>query len=347
MDGGDDRMTPPGQDADPLLQASAWLAAGDRVALATVIKTWGSAPRSAGSQMCINESREFVGSVSGGCVEGAVIQEAEALLASGGRKTLTFGVTDDQAWEVGLACGGQIQIFVEALVEPRWLEELLETRAGGRPLVAALNLESGDRTLLTSELEGATEAGEGGLLSEARIRVRLDRSELWAGPDGDRFLQVFNPPVRVLVVGAVHIAQPLSAMVREAGLDVVVIDPREAFATEARFPGTEFRRAWPAEALDEIGIDHRTAIVTVTHDPKLDDPALQAALRSPAFYIGALGSRRTHAKRLARLHEAGFTDDDVARIHSPVGLDIGARTPGEIAASVLAEIIRVLRTDRD
>ncbi len=160
---------------------------------------------------------------------------------------------------------------------------------------------------------------------------------------GDTFLHVFNPPLRLVVVGAVHIAQPLSAMAAEAGYDVTVVDPRAAFATEERFPGIDLMRAWPGEGLAEVGLERRTALVTVTHDPKLDDPALQAALASDVFYIGALGSRRTHGARLKRLREAGLSEEDLERIHAPVGLDLGARTPGEIAASVVAEIIQVLR----
>jgi xanthine dehydrogenase accessory factor len=328
--------------ADPLRQASAWLEGGERVALATVLKTWGSAPRKAGAQMSINGQRAFVGSVSGGCVESAVIQESEEIMASGEGKLLSFGITDDEAWEVGLACGGQLEVFVEPLHDTAWLTELLAARDDGQAVVVALDMDTGRRTLFYAGEHGVAEP-TAGLLSAAEAAVVSDRSERWEGPDGNFFLQVFNPPVRVLIVGAVHIAQPLSVMVRESGLDVAVIDPREAFATEARFPDTTLHRAWPGEALDRIGINRRTAIVTVTHDPKLDDPALQAALRSPAFYIGALGSRRTHAKRVARLQEAGFTEDDIARVHAPVGLDIGARTPGEIAVSVLAEIISVLR----
>jgi len=334
-----------GDPSDPLQQAATWLAEGHSVALATVIETWGSAPRKAGAQMCVNGDRDFVGSVSGGCVEGAVIQEAESLMASGGGKMLSFGVSDEQAWEVGLACGGRLEVYVEAVQDPTWLTALLSARASGGSVVLALDLDSGTRTLVAMGSE-APEASPD-LLEAAAIAARRDSSKRWEAADGDVFLQVFNPPVRMVIVGAVHIAQPLSVMAREAGLDVTVVDPREAFATESRFPDTALHRSWPAEALDRIGLDQRTAIVTVTHDPKLDDPALQRALASPAFYIGALGSRKTHAKRVGRLEEAGFTAEDIARIHAPVGLDIGARTPGEIAASVLAEVIRVLRSDPD
>lgn len=329
-----------GTSPDPLTAAAEWGRGGDAVALATVLKTWGSAPRQPGAQMCIRADRTFVGSVSGGCVEGAVIQEALGLIESGGHKLLEFGVSDEEAWEVGLACGGRVEVFVEALSDADWLHDVLSAREIKRGCVLAWDLGDATRQLLfpLDESEEGTR-----LESVARDALRRDRSERWEIGGRAYFLQVFNPPVQVVIVGAVHIAQPLAAMVHEAGFNVAVVDPREAFATEERFPNTPLHRAWPAEALDDIGIGHRTAIVTVTHDPKLDDPALQSALASPAFYVGALGSRRTHAKRVERLQEAGFEEDQIARIHAPVGLDIGARSPGEIAASVLAEIVRELR----
>jgi xanthine dehydrogenase accessory factor len=232
------------------------------------------------------------------------------------------------------------------------LKRVLADRDGGRALVLATELGSGlmsgpehGKEWLIDPTEEDTSVPPS-LAAAALAALRADRSQIHE-EDGNRiFLHVFNPPVRVIVVGAVHIAQPLAAMVREAGFSVTVVDPREAFATEDRFPGVPLRNEWPDVALDTLGIDHRTAIVTVTHDPRLDDPALQAALRSDAFYIGALGSRRTHGKRLNRLQEAGFSEADCDRIHAPIGLDISARTPGEIAASVLAEIVAVLRLPR-
>jgi xanthine dehydrogenase accessory factor len=335
-------MTDDASPSDPLHAAADWLARDGAVGLATVVRTWGSAPRQAGAQMCVGVSGDLVGSVSGGCVEGAVIQEIEGLLESGGHEILSFGVSDEEAWEVGLACGGEVDVLAEVLDDAPWLHEVLDARDSGEAIVVAIDLGTGERTVVRPLDDG--EAGSAELLEAARAAVREDRSTTWEADDRTYLLQVFNPPVRVLVVGAVHIAQPLAAMARHAGFDVAVIDPRAAFATESRFPETELVRRWPAEALAEMGVDHRTAVVTVTHDPKLDDPALRTALRSPAFYVGALGSRRTHARRVGRLEEAGFSDEEIERIHAPVGLDIGARTPGEIAASVLAEIVDVLRT---
>ncbi len=320
----------PGDQLQPLATAADWLSAGKPVALATVIRTWGSAPRHAGAQMCIDGDRDFIGSVSGGCVEGAVIQEAEELLRSGGVKLLEYGVTEDQALDA-----------------PPWLDQVLRLRSAGEAVVIATQLSSGRRTVVRPEAEvpiGEPAETIPGLDEAARAAALADASIRWEAPDGSSlFLHVLNPAVRILVVGAVHIAQALSAMAREAGFHVSIVDPRAAFAKESRFPGVAVHQQWPAEALAAIGIHRRTAVVTVSHDPKLDDPALHAALASPAFYVGALGSRKTHKKRVARLSDAGFSESDIARVRAPVGLDIGARTPGEIAASVLAEIVQELR----
>lgn len=231
------------------------------------------------------------------------------------------------------------------------LRQVNAIREAGESAVVATDLATGAQEILrplSVDSEGAggadaTASDSSDLMHAARAALAQDRSEVWEDGDRSIFLQVFNPPVRVIIVGAVHIAQSLSVMVREAGFEVSVIDPREAFATSDRFPGVDLHCAWPEAAMEKVGLDHRAAIVTVTHDPKVDDPALQAALASPAFYIGALGSRRTQAKRLDRLRAAGFDDAALERIHAPVGLDIGARSPGEIAGSVLAEIIQTLR----
>ena len=223
------------------------------------------------------------------------------------------------------------------------LRALLEARERSEAVVLATDLETGEEELLRP-LQSATGTGAP-IVEAAREALYADRSCTFETDSGRTFLHVFNPPVRVIIVGAVHIAQPLSAMATSAGYVVTVVDPREAFATEERFPGIRLLKAWPEECLAELGLDRRTALVTVTHDPKLDDPALRAALASPVFYIGALGSRRNHGVRLERLRASGFSDDDLARIHAPVGLDIGALTPGEIAASILAELVQVLRTE--
>jgi len=245
-------------------------------------------------------------------------------------------------------------------VRPELLTALTAALDAGRPVVWASRATTGEEALLRP-LEGTNappeagaergvEAGAPGAeaeadwpMDEARRALLEDRSFAVDTPRGEVFLRAYNPPVRVVVVGAVHAAQPLVGMVRTAGYRPVVVDPRTAFATAERFPGTRLLTSWPAEALAEVAPDHRTAVVTLTHDPKLDDPALVTALATPAFYVGALGSSRTHQRRLERLGQAGVGAEALARIHAPVGLDIGARSPEEIAVAILAQIVDRLR----
>ena len=309
--------------------ALAWHRDGRGAALATVMETWGSAPRPTGSQLAVSGRGEMMGSVSGGCVEGAVVEEAMAALADGQPRVLTFGVSDDEAFAVGLACGGRISVLVEpvgAALPEHLLAEIVGARAARRPIAYVVDLQTWDRRL----------AVPGPDLAD---RFRADKS----GIDEDRFVAIHNPPLRLAVVGAVHIAQALVPMARACGYDCLIIDPREAFGSRARFPDEALSHDWPDEALATFGLDARTAVVTLTHDAKLDDPAIRAALGSGIFYLGCLGSTRTHAKRVARLTEAGFGPDQIARIHAPVGLDIGAKSPSEIAVSIMAQITKVLR----
>ena len=225
------------------------------------------------------------------------------------------------------------------------LERLLRHRDGKSPVVLATNLKTGgERLVYPGDLDGGN--GLDPDVAEAcRDAFRSDRSRTVETGDGPVFLHVFNPPLRMIVVGAVHIAQPLARMAALAGYDVTVVDPRAAFATDERFPGVALLTDWPDDALETLAPDSRTAVVTLTHDPKLDDPALEAALRSPAFYVGSLGSTRTHAARLKRLTEAGFGEADLDRINGPVGLAIGARSPAEIAVAILAQVTQALRRE--
>ncbi|MFZ5963823.1 XdhC family protein [Thalassococcus sp. BH17M4-6] len=307
-----------------------WHRAGTGAVLATVIQTWGSAPRRVGSQLAISGQGEIEGSVSGGCVEGAVIVEALEALEDGGLRELEFGVSDADAFAVGLACGGTIRVLVEpvgAALPEDLLADLVAARAARQAAAYVVDLDGGTRRV---DRDGHTD------------RFRMDRSGF--EPESRVFVGIHNPPLRLIVVGAVHIAQALVPMARLAGYDAVIIDPRETFGSEARFPGERLVHDWPDEAVAAEGLDMRTALVLLTHDPKLDDPALERALASDCFYIGALGSTRTHAKRVTRLTEAGFSEGQIARIHGPVGLDIGAAGPAEIAVSIMAEMTRVLRT---
>lgn len=220
---------------------------------------------------------------------------------------------------------------------PETLEALNAARAAKTPAVLVTDLGTGEQALLRADELGDDEVGAAG-----KTALRLDAPQTLEG-EVRRFVHPFNPPLRLVLVGAVHISQPLCRMAADAGYEILVVDPREAFAQAARFEGIELSTDWPDEVLEARPPDTRTAVVTLTHDPKLDDPALEAALKSPAFYIGSLGSRRTHAARLKRLTEAGFDEAALARIHGPVGLAIGARSPAEIAVSILAQITEVLR----
>lgn len=311
-------------------QALAWHRDGRGAVLATVVETWGSAPRPVGSQLVISGDGDMAGSVSGGCVEGAVVMEAMEAVGTGAAQMLEFGVSDDEAFAVGLACGGRIRVWLEPVgqaLPEAMLADLVAARAARKPVAYVVNTETGERRLNAAE--------------PWADRFRADRSGM--EEDGQTFVHVHNPPLRMIVVGAVHIAQALLPMARMAGYDVSLVDPRPAFAQETRFPGEAVIDDWPDEAMDALAPDARTAIVTLTHDPKLDDPAISRALGSDVFYLGCLGSTRTHAKRVTRLSEAGFTEEQIARIHAPVGLDIGARGPAEIAVSILAEVTKRLR----
>lgn len=291
--------------------------------------------------MAIREDGAFSGSVSGGCVEGAVIGEAECALRDGKPRNLKFGVSNEDAWAVGLACGGTIEIHVSPLLakpQQSVFAELKHARDAQQAVVLATDLAS-DESILRYPGKPAGDA----LTDAARIQARRDQSTTVEIGGRNWFLTVFNPPLDLAIIGAVHIAQPLARMAAVADYAVRVIDPRSAFATDDRFPGVTLSLDWPDEALATKPPGPRSAVVALTHDPKLDDPGLSAALKSDAFYIGALGSRTTHAKRLERLKAKGFSDAELARIHGPIGLDIGARSPAEIAVAVLAQMTAELR----
>ena len=323
---------------DILDRAHTWHTAGLGVALATVVRTWGSSPRPVGSHMAVCADGAFAGSVSGGCIEGAVIQEAQAAIDDGQPRLLEFGISDEQAWEVGLACGGRVQVFVEQLTHSQLFPRLMALRAAQRPAATVTRLADGVQALVEADAVGGDLPLAAADVDRVRAGFAGGRSEV-LDEAGTLFARVYAPAQRLLIVGAVHISQALAPMAAMAGFDVTVIDPRRAFASTERFPGVTLLDEWPDDAMQRLAPDSQTAVVTLTHDPKLDDPALAAALASPAFYIGALGSSRTHAKRVARLTEQGLADQ-LARIHAPVGLDLGGRYPVEIAVAILAQIIQ-------
>ncbi|MCA9981310.1 MAG: XdhC family protein [Anaerolineales bacterium] len=338
-----------------------WRAGNDKepIALATVIQTWGSAPRKAGAKMALTPDGKLSGSVSGGCVEGAVFEEGREALAKQRAKLLSFGVADETAWEVGLACGGNIQVFVEPLALNEAVYTAVDKLMAAERAAATATVIGGDESLLgrkllvTGEGErvgGVNTAVDNALAPLLQKAIQQGQSQRFSLPDLaandlDIFVDVYLPPPQLIMVGGVHIAIALTALAKTLGYRTIVVDPRKAFGSEARFEHVdELVQLWPKKAFAGLTVNENTAVALLTHDPKIDDPALHAVLTSPAFYIGALGSNRTHAKRVARLAEAGFTLEQINRIHGPIGLDINAQNPEEIALSVLAEIVQVRRS---
>jgi xanthine dehydrogenase accessory factor len=340
-----------------MTEIDAWRQQGKKVALATVVKAYGSAPRPAGAKMAIAETADFVGSVSGGCVELAVIEEALEVLKTGRPKLVAYGITQDMLWEVGLACGGIIHVFVEPYDAALEIFEALKARVEAQaPAVAATVVRSenflGRKAVV---LDGGSVFGSLGdpeldrqAVADALGALEAERPEVKTYRLGDQEVEVFYDPYpappKLVILGGVHTAIPLAKMAGEVGFRVIVADPRAKFANRERFPtADEILVAWPEEALARVGVDRSTYIAILTHDPKIDEPALRAALNSPARYIGAIGARKTHAERVEKLRSWGFSDEQISRIYAPIGLNIGAVTPEEIAVSILAEIIAVRR----
>ena len=296
-----------------------WTAAGEDIALATVVETWGSSPRPLGSKMAVTRSGKMAGSVSNGCIEGAVFEEAQKVLKSRESKVAAFGVADDVAFEVGLACGGHIEVFVEPLGPVH--EHLIAMLQRNEPATMRTNLVTGEEDLV----EGWTPPG----------------SEL-AHRDGDLFVEPFRRPADLIIIGAIHIAIPLHRLAKLLGYGVTVVDARAKFATRERFPeANELIVAWPDEAMARLAIDNSSYVVILTHDPKFDLPALRFVLTKDAGYIGAIGSRKTNQNRFDALRREGFTEEQLARVHGPIGLDLGSRGAEETALGILAEITAV------
>jgi xanthine dehydrogenase accessory factor len=321
-----------------------WLEEGHRFALATVTHTWGSSPRPVGAVMAVREDGAVVGSVSGGCVEGAVMQASLEALKTGQPKELDFGaLSDESVWEVGLSCGGRIQVWVDPDPVSRgaW-PRAMDMVCRDRPSVLVTQFEPLRQWVFEPGVPWEGPPALAPVIGSALAARRSEDVEL----GGQRFfLHVLPCRERMIIVGAVHIAIPLVRFAKELGFETVIVDPRPALASPDRFPDADRIVAeWPSSAFDAIEITGETYAVVLTHDPKIDDTALEILLKSPARYIGALGSRVTQEKRRQFLRAGGFSEDDLARIHGPVGLSIGAKSPEEIALSIAAEIVQVRRT---
>ena len=327
------------------------LDAGRSVAVATVVAIDGSAPRGVGATMFVGEDGSVVGSVSGGCVEGAVVEACAAVLDGAGPSVIRYGISDEEAMGVGLMCGGDLDVYIERL--PQAALPSLESVAAGAT-AAAGTIVGGPRDLVGTRIEDLTDkrlhsAGVHGLSAsrlraEHETRAQAGRSVTWAAQCDDLELSIFTDvvlaPPRLLIFGAVDFAAALAEAGRLLGYRVTVCDARALFATPERFPGAhEVVRAWPHVYLAGTPVDQRTVVCVLTHDLKFDVPLLTLALDLPVAYVGAMGSRRTHERRLRALREAGVDESALARLHSPIGLDLGASTPAETAVSILAEVV--------
>ena len=295
-----------------------WIGSREDIAIATVIETWGSSPRPLGSKMLVTRSGKMAGSVSNGCIEGAVFEEAQKVLKTGKPKVAAFGVADDVAFDVGLACGGHIEVFIQPLDGVH--RQVIGMLNRNEPATLGTNLVTGETTL--------TEGTPGG---SGRARR-----------DGDVFIEQLRRPAHLVIIGAIHIAIPRHRLAKLMGYRVTVVDARAKFATKERFPETdELIVAWPDEAIGKLTVDSSTYVVILTHDPKFDLPALRSVLKKDVGYVGAIGSRKTNQNRFDALRKEGFTEEELARVHGPIGLDLGSRGAEETALGILAEITAV------
>ena len=309
-------------DVNQIEIAQSWHADGHKMAFAIVTRTWGSSPRQAGAIMLIRDDGTLSGSVSGGCIEGKVISEAATLIHNPASLYLSEGVEDETAWSQGLSCGGQIDVLIiplhEDFIAPALIDEIMHIAQNRDKAILSLHLKTGKAQLSPTDL----------------------------GENKDEIQLAITPKRQLVIIGAGHISQHLATMARISDFDVTIIDPRSAFITPARFPDCHLIDDWPETALAARALDSETALVVLTHDPRIDDQGLIAGLRASPFHIAALGSKRTHEKRQKRLQEAGFSDEDIGRIKGPAGLAIGAKSPAEIALSIFAEIISYYRGGR-
>ena len=311
---------------DILTPLSVWLKDKKKVALATVISTWGSSPRPVGGQMAIDINGQIIGSVSGGCIEGAVIIEGINSIKDGKTRVKDYGITNDMAWEVGLACGGELKVLIQPLnIEDQLVFHIVNNIKKRELTKVKINCLTGSR----------------------KIDNSITNQLSYYDKQKNEFIHIIDPKPRLFIVGAVHIAQALISIARTADFEIILIDPREHFATQERFPNCKILNEWPDEALSNFTLDQATHLVTLTHDPKIDDPALIHVLKRNIGYIGSLGSKKTHQKRCDRLLHLNFSKNDLSKIHGPIGLDIRAKTPAEIAISIMGEIVSFRRQNND
>lgn len=337
---------------DILNDIEKWIDTGETIALATVIETWGSSPRKVGSKMAFTLSGKIIGSVSGGCVENAVIEAGYQVLKNNQPQLLHFGVADETAWEVGLACGGSIDVFVNKL-NPEFFQQLKSIYSNEFSAIQ-VTVITGSSELLGKEIiitEDRQMIGSFGNEWDSKVlntaMETLSSRRVMLNEDLEVFISVIQPSPTLVIVGGVQIAISLVNFAKALGYQTILIDPRKAWANEIRFPNVDkLIHEWIDEAFEKIKINSSTAVVVLTHDPKTDDPAIKIALNSSAFYVGALGSKVTNAKRRERLLNDGVSESQINKIHAPIGLDIGAQNPEEIALAIMSEVVKSYRKQK-
>jgi len=334
-----------------LKEIEAWRKSGSPVAIATNVKKDGSSLRPLGAKMALTPGQKIAGSVTGGCIEGAVYEEAQSVMKDGQPKLLHYKALDDGSpWDIGLSCGGSLDVFIETLDSPAWQEiyPVLKTSLARKELVAVVTIISGIGTgkkmMLWQDGRALGSLGDSAqktdILSWAQGQMRAQEPDWKQFTDMEVFVDVLPPPKRMIVIGAVHVAIPLVTLAKALGYYTIVIDPRSAFATQERFPHVdELIIEWPSDALEKLRLDEGTYIAALSHDEKLDNPALAVALASPARYVGVLGAKKNISRRLAALKELGATEPQLLRLHAPIGVNLSAILPEEIALSILAEMV--------
>lgn len=337
---------------DILNDIEKWINTGETIALATVVQTWGSSPRKVGAHMAFTLSGKITGSVSGGCVENAVIEAGMQVLKTNHPQLLHFGVADETAWKVGLACGGSIDIFVHALNQ----EVFRHLKSIYRNEISAIHVTviAGSDNLLGKEII-VTEDKQvfGSIGNEWNAQVlnlameSLSSRRVVLNENVEAFMSVIQPSPTLVIVGGVHIAKALVSLAKTLGYQTILVDPRQAWGNAERFPNVDLiLQTWVDTAFAQINLNSSTAIAVLTHDPKIDDPAIKLALNSSAFYVGALGSKTTNAKRNQRLLSDGVSESQINKIHAPIGLDIGAQNPEEIALAIMSEVVKSFRKQK-
>lgn len=326
---------------DHIGQLDKWLKSGKKLAIARVVSTWRSSPRPAGSSLVVTEDGDMMGSVSGGCVEKAVVAKALKVMESGESALVSYGVADEDAWEVGLSCGGALSVFIQPFFKASLWNEVQEASAKKEGRILLTKLDSSGENIFINPKSVSTDLDEA--LQEESQKLYLSRKNATIEAGEERYFQhSLAPKPKMLLIGSAHISSEFTALAHLYGFETVLIDPRDTFARKTHFeskPGEVYVN-WPQEVIPEMSLDRDTYVVILSHDPKIDDEALKLVLRSEVRYVGALGSRKTHAKRVARLQSYGFKEEEIARIKAPIGISINSHSAAEIALSIMAQVIQ-------